>query len=591
MNNQPNKIGIVIDSSPNNIIVEINSQEIFEENKNDLQIGKYLKIACGNLDFIITSIKNLRATEIINNENKPLFKFIINSFPIGSLIEGKKFDKGNISLPVPTEPVFIIDSESLKIIFSSSEGFNFPMGHLVQNKSQELKIAGNNFFSKHIAVVGTTGSGKSCTVAKIIQEAVGINNGINTNKAFQKNSHIIILDLHSEYKSAFSLDQKQEFSLNVLEVGNLKLPYWLMNAEELETMFIESNESNSHNQISQFRRAVILNKGYHNEEIRDKVTYDTPIYFSIKEVFRYIYNLNISTKDAKTGELKIKIKDSNFPDIIEYQLFGDIEFEEKQTAKINNGQFAGEFDRFVLRFDTKINDKRLSFILDPQKQDGSYYKTDDFEKIMKQFIGYLNKANISIIDLSGVPHEVLNITVSLISRLIFDFCFHYSRIRNKNYDLNDIPFMIVCEEAHNYIPRSQESKYKSSKEAVERIAKEGRKYGLSLMIVSQRPSEVSETIFSQCNNFITLRLSNSNDQSYVKSLIPETTSGIIDNLPNLSLGEFIIMGDASLFPCIVYLEKPNPEPSSQSVKVYDEWKEDWKTPAFDEIIKHWKKEI
>src|SRR5690606_25206236 len=156
-----------------------------------------------------------------------------------------------------------------------------------------------------------------------------------------------------------------------LDVNNLILPYWLMNSEELEEMFIESSESNSHNQISQFKNAVTLNKKRHNSTLT-KVNYDTPVYFSIDEVYRYISNHNNATKDAKTGELKIKIKVADVAD--EFQLFEIIEFEDKSTGKINSGPYAGEFDRFVPRLETKLNDERLAFLLKPKKVDGSEYK-------------------------------------------------------------------------------------------------------------------------------------------------------------------------------------------------------------------------
>src|SRR5690606_25603034 len=181
------------------------------------------------------------------------------------------------------------------------------------------------------------------------------------------------------------------------------------------------SESNSHNQISQFKNAVTLNKKRHNSTLT-KVNYDTPVYFSIDEVYRYISNHNNATKDAKTGELKIKIKVADVAD--EFQLFEIIEFEDKSTGKINSGPYAGEFDRFVPRLETKLNDERLAFLLKPKKVDGSEYKTDDLSDILKQFIGYeTDKNNITIIDLSGIPFEVLSLVVSLISRLVFDFCF------------------------------------------------------------------------------------------------------------------------------------------------------------------------
>ena len=211
------------------------------------------------------------------------------------------------------------------------------------------------------------------------------------------------------------------------------------------------------------------------------------------------------------------------------------------------------------------------------------------QTFLKQFIGYLDKANVTIVDLSGVPFEVLSITVSLISRLIFDFCFHYSKLRHGQDKLNDIPVMLVCEEAHNYVSRDDHSAYRASRKSIERIAKEGRKYGLSLMVVSQRPSEVSETIFAQCNNFISLRLTNDADQAYVRRLFPDNANAITEILPNLAPGECVVVGDAVLLPAVIKMPLPAPEPHSQSVRVSDEWKEQWRDVVFSQVIDRWRK--
>ena len=240
--------------------------------------------------------------------------------------------------------------------------------------------------------------------------------------------------------------------------------------------------------------------------------------------------------------------------------------------------------------ETKLHDKRLEFLLKPTKTTGGEYETKDFEDILKQFLGYLDKSNVTVVDLSGVPFEVLSITVSLISRLVFDFAFHYSKLKHKLEETNNVPFMIVCEEAHNYIPRSNNAEFKASKKSIERIAKEGRKYGLSLMVVSQRPSEVSDTIFSQCSNFISLRLTNTIDQGYIKALLPDSANGLVDLLPSLAQGEALIVGDAVLMPSLVRLEKPSPEPKSASVNVFTEWNTNWQEVSFDTVIERWRKQ-
>lgn len=339
---------------------------------------------------------------------------------------------------------------------------------------------------------------------------------------------------------------------------------------------------------------MILNKEKYNPKLK-KVTYDSPVYFNINEVFNYIYNLNVEVINKIEGE-------QHLPKLINGELLKDgtsyfnnkFEFttsNNSKATKASNGPFNGEFNRFLSRFETKVNDKRLDFLLLDQDLEGnSKYRTEHFEEILKQFMGYLDKSNITIIDLSGIPFEVLSITVSLISRIIFDFAFHYSKLKHEMDNHNDIPFMIVCEEAHNYIPRTGGNDYKAAKKSIERIAKEGRKYGLSLMVVSQRPSEVSDTILSQCNNFINLRLTNINDQSYIKNLLPDNSRSISEILPTLSAGECLVVGDSTPIPSIVKMELPNPEPRSQSIRFHKEWSENWKTPSFENVIKRWRKE-
>ena len=588
-----NKIGQVISSAPNSIVVEISTLSVFEERKTNLQIGSYLKIAQGNNDYTVAVIKNLTGSHTTDKEDKTQWQFSIECQAIGTLIGDKTFERGSLLLPVPTEPVYIADKETLDKLFISDDKFNFPFGYLSMNKDIALKINGDSFFSKHIAVVGSTGSGKSCTVAKILHDVVGIDSLKNINIGKQNNSHVVIFDIHDEYKAAFSLLDDQLFTLNILDIDTLRLPYWLMNSEELEGMFIESNEANSHNQVSQFKQAVILNKEKHNPTIKE-MTYDTPVYFSIEEVYRYIENMN--------REVIGRLQNENMPKLDDGQLVTDRsalyfekihDFVTPSTAKADkatNGPFNGEFNRFVSRLETKLADKRLNFLLHPIKSDTTPYQTVDFHEIMQQFLGYLNKANVTIVDLSGIPFEVLSITISLVSRLIFDFCFHYSKLQHQQGSLNNVPVMIVCEEAHNYVPQNDNAAYKASRKSIERIAKEGRKYGLSLMVVSQRPSEVSETIFAQCNNFVALRLTNSNDQNYVRRLFPDNSNAITDILPNLAPGECIVVGDAVLLPAVVQMHLPAPQPQSQSVKFHKEWQCLWRDITFEDVIVRWRKE-
>ncbi|KOY00285.1 ATP-binding protein [Pseudomonas nunensis] len=587
----PIKIGSVLSCAPEAVIVAVDSLDVFERNKVGLQVGRFLKIAQGNHDFTIATIRNIKGTNTPNVEGKPIWSFQIECQAIGTLVEDKTFDRSSLLLPVPTEHAYIAEMDTLDKIFSADSDHDFPLGKLSMNKSIDLMINGNRFFSKHIAIVGSTGSGKSCTVASVLQGIVGIRQQKNKNKDKQNNSHVVIFDIHDEYTAAFTLNDEESFTLSRLDIDSLQLPYWLMNSEELESMFIESNESNSHNQVSQFKHAVVLNKEKHNPGIGE-VTYDTPVYFSIREVYYFIENLNREVVGRLPGEDKPKLANGDL--VLDRKIYFDqihdfIANSAAAATKATNGPFNGEFNRFVSRLEAKLVDKRLRFLLNARKIDGEAHITADFETLLKQFIGYLDKANVTIVDLSGVPFEILSVTVSLISRLIFDFCFHYSKLQHAQGKLNDIPVMLVCEEAHNYVPRNDHAAYRASRKSIERIAKEGRKYGLSLMVVSQRPSEVSETIFAQCNNFISLRLTNDADQTYVRRLFPDSANSITEILPNLAQGECVVVGDAVLLPAVIKMPLPDPEPHSQSVKVHNEWRTQWRDVVFAQIIARWRK--
>lgn len=588
-------IGIVLESSTNEIICEINFEK-YGAHKKDINIGGYLSIKEGNHSrvlVLINSIKSIDKAIKSDKSSEPDYLdknfnpvYIIETIPVGTYLEQEntEFREGAMNIPSPGQAVFIPDESVIKSIFIKSSKYNFKLGNLLNNRDIEYYIDGNKLFSQHLAIVGSTGSGKSCTVAKILQEVLNINNGINLNKDNLKNPHIIIFDLHSEYSSAFSLKNPEAFNLNILDVNTLNLPYWLMNAEELEYLFIESNEDNSHNQISQFKRAVIYSKEKHNKEL-EYITYDTPVFFDIKEVYNFIYNLNYEVRGQLEGEgNKPKLKDGTI--INDYRKFLDkkLEFIDASTAKATkakNGPFNGDFERFLTRLESKINDRRLNFIMDN--------KNINFNNILKSILGYEYKSNITILDLSGIPFEILSIIVSLISRLIFDFAFYNTKLMNYSEEENNIPYMLVCEEAHNYLPLDDRAQYRPAKKSIERIAKEGRKYGLNLMVVSQRPSEVSDTIFSQCNNFISLRLTNNKDQNYIKKLLPDNNKALVDPLPMLSAGEAFVTGNAVPISALVSFEKPLPEPRSESINVLDKWDLDWQDIDFENIINEWKK--
>ncbi len=551
----------ILSVTPTLIEVEFIRPEKFDQ---EFNIGSYIKIPDekDKANFIIGIIESysikteveklvLEPDEEAENTEKPVKtkSFVLNVQPIGTLTKNENkvsFQRGFRNIPIPpVDEVELVSKQDLKQIYDCNIDDNnkFVFSKLAQGDNIEVPVNGNRFFNKHIAIVGATGSGKSHTTAKIIQEAVALpkKRGFKLN-----NSHIIIFDIHAEYIQAFP-------DANLIGIKELILPYWLLTSEELIELFIDT-EANDHNQRNIFKEAVIKSRKKHfkgTEIDRDKIHFDSSLYFDIHEVLKHAIDKNFEMKQGTRGLIK--------------------------------GDLHGKLGNFTSRLDNKLNDKRFEFLL------GEKCKKITFEETLKQFISYgfreKEVANVTIFDLSGIPFEVLSITVSLISRILFEFAYFYKKIKTNI----DIPILLVYEEAHKYVPQSDLAKYRASKHSIERIAKEGRKYGVSLLIASQRPSEVSKTIFAQCNNFIAMRLTNPDDQSYVKKLLPDTLGGLTDNLSVLRTGEAILIGDAIEIPSIVQIDRCKPEPSSSDIPYMEKWSEQWFNVNFDEIINNWEK--
>jgi uncharacterized protein len=545
----------VIAVFPDKVKIVVDNLEDFRIAEESLKVGSYLKISDNENAILIAIIENFQIA--VGDGARD---YIIEAFPLGILRDGK-FERGGDSLAIPPKEVKPATIADIRLIYEQSVAStkSFCFSTLSSNKGVKVPIDGNKFFNKHIAVVGSTGSGKSHTLARIIQNAVAEKNGVFS----INNSHVIIFDIHAEYKTAFP-------SANFIDVSNLILPYWMLNSEELEEFFIDT-EANDHNQRNVFKEAVIHDRRSRfvgEEADRQRIHLDSPIMFDIRNVLKHAITKN--TEWVDTGEV-----------------YAASNKEKAGQPKLTQGSLHGKLTNFISRLENKINDKRLDFFL------GEKSTTISFEETLKNLLGYSSRgrSNVTIIDLSGVPFEVLSITVSLISRLIFEYGYFYKRLRcAKNLEEkinNDIPILLVYEEAHKYVPNSELSKYRSSKVSIERIAKEGRKYGVTLMLASQRPSEISETIFSQCNNFIAMRLTNPVDQSYVKKLLPDSLGQLIDKMTSFKQGEALIVGESIILPSIVQIDECTSAPSSNDIPYWELWKEEWKDIDITAIKAEW----
>ena len=543
---------------PDKVRVVVDKLEDFKLAEESLRVGSYVRIADNENAILIAIIENF---EIVVRDDG-MRNHIIEAFPLGVLRDGK-FERGGDSLAIPPKDVQPASIEDIKRIYSDSvkDEESFCFSSLSSNSAVEVPVDGNRFFNKHIAIVGSTGSGKSHTLATIVQRAVAEKAGDFS----LNNSHVIVFDIHSEYRSAFP-------DANFFDVSNLVLPYWMLNGEELEEFFIDT-EANDHNQRNVFKEAVLEDrraKFTGSSGDKQRIHLDSPLPFDIEQVLKYAIAKN--TERVATGEV-----------------YAASNKEKAGQPKFENGSLYSKLTNFINRLESKINDSRLEFFL------GERSKTITFEQTLETLLGYSveGKSNVTVIDLSGVPFEVLSITVSLISRLIFEYGYIYKRLRcakdpNERIN-NDVPILLVYEEAHKYVPNSELSKYRSSKTSIERIAKEGRKYGVTLLLASQRPSEISETIFSQCNNFIAMRLTNPVDQSYVKKLLPDSLGTLIDKMTSFRQGEALLVGESVVLPSIVQIARCDPAPSSNDIPYWELWKEEWKDISIAGIKEEWYK--
>lgn len=447
------------------------------------------------------------------------------------------------SVPEIDSEAFILSGNILTDFMSSISGSNSEIenplciGRYAINEDANAWIDGNKLFQRHAVIVGSTGSGKSFTVAALIEKISELNS-----------CNAILFDIHGEYSPIIGKGIKHykiAGPSDNLSDNIMFLPYWLLNYEEMLSLMLDRSDSNAPNQAMMFSKGVLSKKvEYLNEKnikFADGITIDSPIPYSIEN-------------------------------LIEYLEYYDKERVPGAGGKDKNGDFNGKLSRFIQRLTSKTSDKRLNFMFSSDKSllDYNYLNT-----LCKQLMAPASQSGgVKIIDFSEVPSDVLPLMVSLIARLIFSVQQWVDKER-----IN--PIAIFCDEAHLYIPaNAQQGVETSSLHSFERISKEGRKYGIGLVVISQRPSEVNHTVLSQSSNFIAMRLTNAEDQSVIKKLLPDSIGNFAEILPILNVGEAIVVGDASLLPSRVLIDKPQIEPNSATVKFWTEWN---KKEVFDNI--------
>lgn len=459
--------------------------------------------------------------------------------PIGSIREDGGFERGVTLYPTTGAEVHAIAGKQLASLFKRFESKRYDVGALTTNPDQRVHLDPTSLFGRHFAILGQTGSGKSWTVASLIQRAVKV----------MPHAHIILLDLHGEYcwkrddgERHFAFD---EAVVRHLDARELEIPYWLMTFAELCDLVIEHSEREAANQTAYFRERVLAAREKNKGDL-DRVSVDTPVYFSLDEVLREVKAKNEERVAGSRGD--------------------------------RGGPLFGDFDRFLIRIESKLNDIRYDFLLKPQKRTNS----ESLAPLLRDFVGLGPEPKaVTVIDLSSVPFDVRPTVAAQIGRLAFEFNYWNPAHR-------DFPLLLICEEAHAYIPRDTTSAFAGARKSMERIAKEGRKYGVGLGVVSQRPHEVSETVLAQCGTFLCLRITNPDDQAYLRKLVPESEGDLVSILAGLGRGEALALGEAVPLPTRVQIDPPNPAPNSDDVDFHAKWSKKQTEVDVDEIVRRWR---
>ena len=463
---------------------------------------------------------------------------LIRLLPLGEVSIDGQFFRGVGRYPPLDTPVYMAESRQLEAMFNSVRRYGLHLGRLSQRAELRVFVDPNLLFNRHLAILGQSGSGKSWAVSSLLQRTVKL----------MPKAHIVLLDLHGEYgwrdakghfHSAFPSDMVRH-----VDARSLEIPYWLLTYAELVDLLIDRSDPNASLQISFMREVLHGLRRKDNEDLGiDRLSVDSPVHFSLKELY-------------------LQFKQAN---------------EQQTDFGKTKGPLFGAFDEFLVRFQAMSNDSRYDFLLRPKRRT----KSHDLEELLRDFIGLGDpKRQITVIDLSPVPHDVRPTVSAQIGRLAFEFNYW-------NPQRRDFPILLVCEEAHQYIPREADKQHQGSRRAMERIAKEGRKYAVGLCVVSQRPTELSEAVLSQCSNFVCLRTTNPQDQEYIRKLMPEGEQDLADVLTTLRRGEALAVGEAIPLPTRVRLYPPDPAPASSDAPVAESWKNGPDDVDVAGIVDHW----
>lgn len=528
------------------------------------QIGTFVKIPIGNINIygIVSSVNNT-PSKVIDTELKQYIgsRFLTVNL-VGEKVGDNKFEKGVGIYPTINDEVHIVVDADLYDIYGEKDSDSIVIGKHSASDNLDVYVDIHKLILRHSAILGSTGSGKSNATVSILKSIINE----------YKGSRVVLIDPHGEYASAFP--DAEVFKINDQD-NPLYIPFWLMNFDELAYFLVGAKPIDDQRPEYRLFREVITNYKQEHFELKagrviaDFITADSPIPFNSRELW-YEMNwwLNASFKTTKKDEQDRKTACLDCEG--DYENLVSAKFKSHLDTPSNTEPFKSQHNEYYAyekKILTRLKDSRYNFLFNPgDYKDENSHK--DLHNLLSEWIG--NEKRMTILDLSNVPFEVLDITVGLITRFIYDSMFWG---RNEEFTGRNRPLLLVYEEAHSYLNRNDNTCY--AKTAVERIFKEGRKFGVGALVISQRPSEISETILAQVGTYIALRLTNATDQSAVKSLAPDNMNSLIDLLPSLRTGEAIVVGEAIKIPSRIKLPLQNPRPDSDDPKLVECWSKEF----------------
>ena len=533
------EIGRIMTVGSSVAVISINKSIIRNNDLHMAQIGTILKIMTPK-SVVVAMVSSLKIGAVDDeglNDGCMADLNILGEITTNPTTKETKFFRGVRSFPVLNEAVYNMGPADLQLIFNKEDTPCIEIGRLQQDNSIVAKVRTDDLLSKHFAIIGSTGSGKSCTVALVLQAILSKN----------QMAHVVLFDPHNEYSKSFG-DMAE-----VINNESLDIPIWMFDFVETVELLCSDIEDQAREEQEVLHDVLLKAKRLFD---RSKKNGDVSSQTNLDD---------LEADLQRAGHITL---DSPVP----YRIRDVVKLIEMNMGKLENNSNLAPYKRLKRRIQSLMQDPRYQFVF---RNQAAPLPIDTL--VGRIFRIPVNKKPISILDFSGIPSEALNIVVSVVSRLAFELA---------TWSERRLPILLVCEEAHRYIPRDPNLGFHSTRRIIARIAKEGRKYGVSLGIISQRPSELEASTLSQCSTIFSMRLSNEVDQDFVRAAVPDGAAELLSFLPSLGTAETMVFGESVNLPMRVILKTLEEEyrPHSSSAEFTDLWNRPDVTPEFMDLV-------